>query len=258
MVIPINLIIATVQVGEQYPEEWVGKLAKSVANHVMRPHTFAIYTDKPYNNDFRCSEAGHQKIKIIDIQANGLHGYFSKLKLFDQSLTGLMPFLYLDLTLVVLKDLTPLIELGQSSQASLIGVADWNYPILNSSVLWIRPGSATQSVWHAWEKNQYDKSNFPGDQNFIFKVFQDSHREELAYWPREWISSYKALLKLAAKDKASATASLNQSIILKFHGKPKMGDILRPWPSPSIFFRYPLRPRLWRYLRKELLKSWSN
>ncbi|MCP9809812.1 hypothetical protein KBY58_10240 [Cyanobium sp. HWJ4-Hawea] len=254
----ITPIIATVHVGSQYPDQWVGKLARSVAKHVKQPHTFTIYTDKVAANNFECTGFSHQIIKLVDIEANQLLGYFAKLRLFDQRLTGVQPFLYLDLTLVVRNSLDPLIEEGQSGQASLIGVADWNYPILNSSVLWIKPSPATQEVWTAWCEERYDKSHFPGDQNFIFKVFQDKNNEELQYWPSEWISSYKVLLKTANKNRQLAATKLNQSLILKFHGKPKMDSVLAALPPLSIVLRYPLNPWLWRYLRAELKSDWGN
>ena len=142
------LKVVTVQTGHRYPDLWVSRLAAMVARQLREPHRFIVYTDRPEPDRFGEPIASHQQLVQQDLEAGSLRGYFSKLRLFDQALTGSDPFLFLDSTLVIRADLAPLVELGSNASASLMGVRDWNYPILNSSVLWCRCPKPAGSLHH--------------------------------------------------------------------------------------------------------------
>lgn len=252
-----TLQVVTVQTGHRYPDLWVSRLAAMVARQLPEPHRFRIYTDRPNPGRFEASKAAHQQLEVRDLQGEGLKGFFGKLRLFDQALTGTDPFLFLDSTLVIRASLAPLIALGRSSSASVTGVRDWNYPILNSSVLWCRPDAHTQTVWDSWQQGRYAGITFPGDQNVIFHVFRDTAPAALAYWPEGLVSSYKALRKLARRDPDAAQRDLEASCILKFHGRPKPEEVLHPWRHPrATILRHPLQPRLWSYLANEIRAHW--
>ena len=247
----------TVQTGHRYPDLWVNRLASMVARHLQEAHRFIVYTDRPEPGRFSAPKADHQQLQVHDLQGGSLQGYFGKLRLFDQALTGSDPFLFLDSTLVIRSSLSPLVQLGRPSPASVIGVRDWNYPILNSSVLWCRPDAHTQAVWDSWHQGRYAGTAFPGDQNFIFHVFSQNAPTALAYCPKGLVSSYKALRKLAARDPLAAQQQLDSSCILKFHGRPKPEEVLHPWRHPrSTILRQPLQPRLWSYLADEIRSHW--
>jgi len=253
--------IATVQVGHRYPDLWITKLSSMVARSLPVAHNFIVYTDRPTSKALHATLAGHaaehQTLIVKDLQAGDLTGFFGKLRLFDAGLTGTDPFLFLDSTLVIRSSLAPLIAIGRSSSASVIGVRDWNYPILNSSVLWCRPDAHTQTVWDAWQQGRYAGTVFPGDQNFIFHVFGENSTAALSYWPEGLVSSYKALRKLARRDPEAAQRELASSTILKFHGRPKPEEVLRPWRHPrATILRHPLQPRLWSYLADEVRRHW--
>jgi len=50
---------------------------------------------------------------------------------------------------------------------------------------------------------------------------------------------------------------LEASCILKFHGRPKPDEVLRPWRHPqATILRHPLRPGLWAYLADEIRAHW--
>lgn len=255
-----SLTIATVQTGSTYPDAWVERLANMVAQHLSQPHRFVIYTDRPDLAHFGGKEPahlGHQQRQVLSLGSPALHGFFNKLRLFDRALTGSEPFLYLDTTMVIRSSLQPLIELGQTTTASMLGVRDWNYPILNSSVLWCRPDTHTQAVWQCWQEGRYAEATFAGDQNFIFHVFNELAPAALAYWPAELVCSYKVLRKLASRDAAAAQSQLEACTILKFHGRPKPEEVLHPWRHPRrTILRHPLQPQLWGYLASEIRNHW--
>jgi hypothetical protein len=251
------LTVVTVQTGHRYPDLWVSRLAAMVGRHLAEAHRFIVFTDWPEPGRFSPAPNNHQQLEVRDLQGGGLQGYFGKLRLFDQALTGPDPFLFLDTTLVIRASLAPLVQLGRSSAASVIGVRDWNYPILNSSVLWCRPDAQTQAVWTSWQDGRYADQSFPGDQNFIFEVFRQQAPAALAYWPEGLVSSYKTLRKLASRDLLAAQQQLEASCILKFHGRPKPEEVLHPWRHPRrTVLRHPLQPRLWGYLAEEIRTHW--
>ena len=240
------LQVVTVQLGNRYPDLWTTRLANMVARHLQDDHHFIIYTDKPTRTRFQTTASPNQVVEVRDLEAGALQGYFGKLRLFDQALTGPEPFLFLDNTLVIRNSLSKLIEIGNKNHQHLTGVRDWNYPILNSSVMWVKPNTATQDVWNAWRSGLYQNQSFPGDQNFILRALKN---EELAYWPEGIVCSYNNLRKLAKRDREQAKLRLETCTILKFHGNPKPSEVMHPWRHPMhTILRNPLHPRLWNYL----------
>lgn len=101
------LKVVTVQTGDRYPDLWVSRLAAMVARQLGEPHHFIIYTERPEPGRFGEPSASHQQLVQQDLEEGRLRGYFSKLRLFDQALTGSDPFLFLDSTLVIRADLAP-------------------------------------------------------------------------------------------------------------------------------------------------------
>lgn len=253
--------VVTVQTGHRYPDLWVNRLAAMVARQLPGEHRFVVYTDRATGGRFHPAPGSTQSLEVRDLRSGTasapLHGYFNKLRLFDQALTGPDPFLFLDTTLVIRGSLQPLIERGHTHRASLIGVRDWNYPILNSSVLWCWPDTTTQAVWEHWQAGTFAGESFPGDQNVIFRAINHIAPEALSYWPEGLVCSYKRLRKLAARDPKAAQHELEACAILKFHGRPKPSEVLRPWRHPSsTILRHPFKPRLWGYLGDEVRLHW--
>ncbi|CAN5650443.1 hypothetical protein BH23GEM11_BH23GEM11_14850 [soil metagenome] len=246
------LRVITVQAGSRYPDLYVNRLRRMVARQIGRPHRFLCYTDRPGAGRF------DPEVEVHDLGSWGLPGYFNKLRLFDRGVTGETPFVFLDITLVIRAPMAPLLAFGEQSEASLVAVADWNYPIVNSSVLRLRPDDHTQRVWDDWQAaSPAERAPMAGDQNWIDAVFRAHAPERLGFWPDGMVASYKGLRKRAARDAAGAAGALEDAVILKFHGQPKPHEVLRPWRYPrATVLRHPLRPRLWRYLAEEIRAHW--
>ena len=248
------LQVVTVQLGNRYPDAWTTRLANMVARNLQEHHRFIIYTDKPDRARFQTDSSSNQVVEVRDLQQGKLQGYFGKLRLFDQALTGPAPFLFLDNTLVIRSSISELVEIGRKNEQHLTGVRDWNYPILNSSVMWVKPNNNTQEVWEAWSRGRYQDENFPGDQNFILRALKN---EELAYWQEGIVCSYKNLRKLEKKEPEQAKLQLEGCSILKFHGNPKPSEVISPWRHPMhTILRNPLKPSLWSYLANEIRAYW--
>lgn len=245
------LRVYSVYAGSKFPIDYVFRLQKMLAKNLALPHQFCLLTDQA------AAFKGHETIKAVPLRPCQEGGFFNKLQLFDPAMTGDEPFLYLDITLVVLRSLEPLVHHGSNSSASLIAVDDWNWPNLNSCVMWIKPGEETQSIWQLWSQGERFGREFPGDQNYIDFVMNERFVDRLGYWPEEYIASYKVLRKLSVVDQARAEQQLRKALILKFHGMPRPPDVLNPLRHPwSTIFRHPFCPRVWRFLHKEIRESW--
>lgn len=243
------LKVVTVQAGKKYPDFYVDRLYRMVKRHLSIPHEFIVYSDG--SRDFE------EAFEIRRCDDWKLEGYFNKLRLFDRHITGENPFLYLDITMVVIGSLDRLWDYSKGLSASLITVRDWNYPIVNSSVMLIRPDETTQRVWDLWSSGERF-GGVAGDQNFIDAVFKQYNPHQLEFWPKDWILSYKSLRSLAVKEPEAARSRLESGVILKFHGSPKPHEVLNPWLSPgSTIVRNPFRPRLWSYLASEIQSNWK-
>ena len=243
------LRVVALQVGDAYPDSYVDRLGHMVERHLPRPHEFVVFSDRP--RSFRTD------IVVRDCSSWGLKGYFNKLRLFDPSVTGHDPFIYLDITLVVRDDLGRLLTEADKVDASLIGVDDWNYPVLNSSVLLVRPDEQTRRVWEDFRSGRRYQGSTHGDQEYIHQVFLANSPDRLRYWPSELVASYKGLRKMAVADPGRAREMYERCVILKFHGHPRPHEVLAPWRSPvSTILRHPFRPRLWRFLGEEIEANW--
>jgi hypothetical protein len=246
---PVSVV--TIQAGTRYEDFYVDRLKAMVERYLGRPCEFTCWTDDVRPGRF------HPSVQVRDLSAWKLEGFFNKLRLFDPEVGGEAPFLFLDLTMVIRRAMAPLLEVIQRTEASLIAVADWNYPIVNSSVMWVRPDHHTHEVWKAWARGDRFHGHIPGDQNFIDAVFKARSPEALAFWPTPLVASYKGLRKLARKDPIQAQDALARAVILKFHGNPKADAVLEPRRHlASTVFRNPLHPRLWRYLSSEIEAHW--
>jgi hypothetical protein len=246
--------VVTVQAGSRYPDHYVDRLYRMVARQAPGPVHFTCWTDDPRPGRFTPG------VEVRDLSGWGLTGWFNKLRLFDREVTGEEPFLFLDLTLVVRAPLAPLLQAAPAPgarEAALVAVADWNYPILNSSVMWVRPDARTERIWTDWLAGVHYLDHVAGDQNWIEAVMRTHAPEALATWPTGLVVSYKKLRKGAARDPEGARRALDGSVILKFHGAPKPHEVLAPWRNlPATVLRHPTRPRLWRFLAEELETHW--
>ena len=248
------LEVVTVQAGSRYPDLYVERLRNMVARHLPLPHRFVVWADRLAGPSPRRFGAD---IEARDLSGWGLPGTRNKLRLFDPEVGGIRPFFFLDMTLVIRKSLLPLVARGRSTRASLVAVQDWNYPTLNSSVMWINPDQHSAHVWESWLATGQHSWTKRGDQNYVNEIFRTASPEALTFWAKGQVVSYKTLRKRAAKDPAGALAAAERATILKFHGMPKPPDVLNLRAHPrSTVLRHPFRPRLWTFLADDIREHW--
>lgn len=199
-------------------------------------------------------------IETIDARPWALSGWFNKLRLFDQEVTGDEPFLYLDLSLVIMRSLEPLLTFAANEPVPLIAVRDWHYDSLNSCAMWIRPGPATQKVWDTYAAGIRFPTRLQSDQDYVNSVLRPVPGA-LSYFPDETIASYKVLRKLNRESSIRAREALERAVILKFHGEPKPHQLLDRSHALRLAMRGALRhPRNvradWRFLEEDVRRNW--
>lgn len=240
-----------VDVGSRYGEEYVFKLFRMLKRHASGDFRFICFTDKPSSHS--------SEFEVRDCSEWQVTGWFNKLKLFDRKVLD-EPFLYLDISLVVKSDVEPFFQFAEAEAKDLVGVRDFYYDCFNSSVMLVHPSDFTQGIWDDYAKGtRYArKTSVDGDQDFI-----DAHLSAKQGWPKtaafptEWIASYKVLRRLHVRDRAKEAAMLGGAKIVKFHGQPKMHELLNPMKSFRLNISRPLRFLwYWRYLASETRDWW--
>lgn len=98
------MIVACVRTGEKYPIEYVYRLKAAVSKYLPVPHKFVCITDIPSKS--LMTDQG-----ITPVSANGLSGWWAKMRLFDPSWRKGEKVLYFDLDTVICDDITELSRL---------------------------------------------------------------------------------------------------------------------------------------------------
>lgn len=180
----------------------------------------------------------HPEIEIKPIPSLPLQGWWFKPYVFCKELNLSGDVLFLDLDLVIFKNMDQLWGF-EPEQFCIIRdftrhmYKDWKK--FNSSVFRF---SAEQNH-HIWEKFFIEHSSitkrFPGDQDFLHFMLKDNAKT----WPDEWIQSYKWEMRdrneIAVVDGKRNFATIKHPKITKdcfiavFHGDPKPENAKDPW-----------------------------
>lgn len=146
-----------VRTGTKYPLRYVLHMQRMVAKHLSAPHEFICLTDQE-------TDTAGLTIKFIDIRQWKLHGWFAKMLLFNEAVTGPGPILYIDLDMVVAGSLDPLAALDvdfgvcqnftQIRQMREGGRVTWPCRY-GSCVVLLGAYWSRRRVWEAFEKDSW-------------------------------------------------------------------------------------------------------
>lgn len=207
-------------------ELYINNLYSMLSKHVDNEFSLTCITDKKRNLE--------NKIIQIDcsnwdeLKAPGMRATTTKIGLFNPNYINLESFIYLDLTLVIQSNMTPLIKFMQSKEEPLIIIKDWFQDTYNSSVMRIKPHQL-QIIYDDFSSGIRYNQKTKGDQEFIYNTIKKHKIEnKVSIIPEQFVSSFKFLLRKSLKDKEIANRMLKKSIIIKFHGKPKVHEIANP------------------------------
>lgn len=236
-------------------EEYVIRLESMLRRHMPVPFDLACAVDRPL--------ALPASIAQIDLSGSepprsGMRMTTYKLALYDRNRFPFDEFLYLDTSLVICRDMTPLLDFAYDCPTELIAVDDWNYDAYNTCVMRIRPGGVLAEIPKAYAEGVTYAQKHPGDQDFVTGFLHDRGLEaHIATWPKPLVASYKAARKLTKSDPEAAKRQLDEAVIVKFHGEPKMHQLLDPRYRLKEAVRKlrPWHPNAWFWI-KELRQHW--
>ncbi|MCP5233943.1 MAG: hypothetical protein H6948_18040 [Zoogloeaceae bacterium] len=229
-------VFVCVATGDFYgmAETYVERMAGMLRQFAPAPFKLICVTDRARQLD--------PSIEQIDctawqeLRARGGRATRLKLGLFNPAYIPYTEFVYLDLTLVIRASLGPLLEFSRSQETDLVIVNGWFYDGYNSCVMRIRP-AGLRFIYEDFVSGREYPAKIPGDQDYITGSLR-AHGVEATTFPPEQIVSFKQAIREGLGAPAAASHRIGSALIVKFHGKPKMHQIFRPWYR---FFKYGLR-----------------
>ncbi|WKB54326.1 hypothetical protein [Eleftheria terrae] len=245
--LPAQLPVVCIATGELYGlgDMYVSRLFGMLQRHCPVPFRLHCYSDRPRGLpaevDLRdCS--GWEAL-----QAPGMHPTMRKLGLFNPDFVEFPEFLYLDLSLVIRRDMRDLLEHAFGRPEDLVVVNDWHYPCYNSSVMRVRRGPL-RYVYDGFAAGETHAQRVPGDQDHLHAAIRSRGDEgRVACFPAPLVVSYKNAMRVGRRDPARAAHMVDNATIVKFHGAPKMHQAFDPL---YYFFRIRLRDLLNGNLRE--------
>lgn len=226
--IPAHVDVVSLAFGDRYPDLYYERLYRMLARHMPTAFTLTIVTDRP--------RALPPEIRTLDASAwtmgrEGMRVTTNKLRLFDPE-SGLPPeFLYLDTTLVIHRDMGPLLDFAFGREEELVVVKDWNYDCYNTCVMRIRTGGRLRAIYDAWLAGEIYDHRVNGDQDYVHAVVADrGMTDEVALFPTDQIASYRNARNASRNDPEASRVTLDRAIIVKFFGYLKMHQLAsRSW-----------------------------
>ena len=231
-----------------YADTYLNRLYSMLERHCPAPFTLTCYAGLPRRVKHPIAI---EPVSAL-MAAPQPHPTYYKLGLFRAGATPFERFLYLDMSLVIRRDMTQLLEFAFSAPQDLVIVDEWSYAGYNSCVMRIRDG-ALGSVYNSYLAGTRYPLRVEGDQDFIRAHVRERGLEDrVAFFPTEQIISYKRTRYLSeegAPQMARAQQMVRAATIVKFHGNPKMHHIAkRP--------RNPFKSLDSSLFKRELYENW--
>jgi hypothetical protein len=217
--------ICCVYYGNKYKPEYVQKLYNMVERNVTVPYEFYCFTD--HVNLF---DLVYGKIHFKTFPRYDMEGWWNKLQLFhpQTNLTGVN--FYMDLDVVILKNIDCFLTWGNDLTFGILNdfgqVGGFNF---NSSIMKWNNANMSEVIWNNYFKNITDLNKLPGDQNVISELVRSN--ENLKLFPDEWSYSYKWFSRKEARfSKHQWTFEKDpNALIAVFHGNPKPHESNQNW-----------------------------
>ena len=177
------LNFACVYYGDKYtrpptdPWSYLRNLYNMVERNLTVPYRFVCFTDSTVlhkQREFRGKDIEFRQFKRHDFE-----GWFNKLQLFspESKLEG--DTLYMDLDVVIMKNIDELATIGESK--NFVGMNDFNPSsgLFNSSIM--RFNNQYHSIiWKEYLKRKTEFNNAHGDQDIISAIIK-SHEDTISF-----------------------------------------------------------------------------
>jgi len=228
--LPNKKYVACLKWGKKYNAKYVNNLHNMVKRNLTIDYEFICFTDDASDID--------QDITVRNLTAMPLSGWWYKPWFLSDELGIHGTLLFLDLDLIVFKNINYLFDFESTSD--FIIIRDFNRSIrpnwdrMNSSVFRVNIGKFDY-LWKTFKRDFINITRqHQGDQDWMYKSIK-THK----FWPDEWIQSYKwemrgrselVLINGKRTFKTAGTPILlpNTSIAV-FHGEPNIPDCIDEW-----------------------------
>ena len=227
------LNFACVFYGDKYirpptdPWSYVRNLYNMVERNLTVPYRFVCFTDSTVlhkQREFRGKDIEFRQFKRYDFE-----GWFNKLQLFspESKLEG--DTLYMDLDVVIMKNIDELATIGESK--NFVGMNDFNPTsgLFNSSIMRFNNKYHSKLIWEQYLKRRSECSKYHGDQEIISLLIK-SHKDTISF-PDEWTQSYKWLNRKGERyhiDSMTYEQDPNAKVCV-FHGNPNPDESQQQW-----------------------------
>ena len=219
------LNFACVFYGDKYKVDYVKKLYNMVQRNTKVPHNFICFTDSTsIQRQLKTFSIEFRQFKRFDFD-----GWFNKLQLFspDSNLEG--NTLYMDLDVVIMKNINAMFTIGKDH--NFVGMNDFNPTSgqFNSSIMKFNNKTASKLIWEPYLKRRGEFRKHAGDQNIITELVKN-HKDTISF-PDEWTQSYKWLNRKGERyhiDKMTYEEDTNAKVCV-FHGNPNPHESTQLW-----------------------------
>lgn len=244
------------QVGSGLPDLYVERLYRMLQRHCPEPFRLTCLTDRERSFDepvepmlVAQDQAWRPEMRVTQ----------HKLKLFRDGGWPYPEFFFLDTTLVIRSDLSPLISFARGRPEPLIAVDDWEWDTINTSVMRVSRDPGLAAIFSDYSFGKQYPVRLKGDQDFADASLKAHGLDRLvATWPKGLVASYKQIRRLRRLHPTQASRELDEAAILKFHGKPRPDQLGDPEYWRWHLKRNPLWGlRDWGYLADEVERLWG-
>ena len=228
----VMLNFACVFYGDTYskpptdPWSYVRNLYNMVERNLTIPYRFICFTDNIIIH--KRKEFKGKDIEFRQFKRHDFEGWFNKLQLFSPQSELDGDTLYMDLDVVIMKNIDDMATIGESK--NFVGMNDFNPSsgLFNSSIMRFN-NKYHNIIWNEYMKRRGDFSKCHGDQEIISQIIKD--KEDTLSFPNEWTQSYKWLNRKGERfhiDKMTYEQDPNAKVCV-FHGNPNPHESPQEW-----------------------------
>ncbi len=221
------LNFACVYYGDKYTFPYVRNLHSMVERNLTIPHRFICFTDNTVIH--RRKEFKNTNIEFKPFKRHDFNGWFNKLQLFSPQSELEGDTLYMDLDVIIMKNIDELATIGESK--NFVGMNDFNPTTgnFNSSIMRFNNKYHSKLIWDEYMKRRSEFSRMHGDQEIISALIK-KHEDTISF-PNEWTQSYKWLNREGKRyhvDKMTYEQDPNAKVCV-FHGNPNPAESTQEW-----------------------------
>ncbi len=221
------LNFACVYYGDKYTFPYVRNLHSMVERNLTIPHRFICFTDNTVIH--RRKEFKNTNIEFKPFKRHDFNGWFNKLQLFSPHSQLEGDTLYMDLDVVIMKNIDSFATIGESK--NFVGMNDFNPTtgLFNSSIMRFNNQYHSKLIWDEYMKRRSEFGKMHGEQKIISALIK-KHEDTISF-PNEWTQSYKWFDRQGKRyhvEKMTYEKDPNAKVCV-FHGNPNPAESTQEW-----------------------------